>query len=382
MGRLSKRQIVGATNATKKKKVEPDFQDVSESSLDDGDSSADIVSDDAYDVLITAVSNVIHKSRRICLKNSRTTKWRRKKDSAGSLKITSFFRTIPPDTSANYDEQSGQSIQDTDNDADDELEGAYCEEVWFGDGREEEEDNLVISRRSNRLLPHDVPHHTALHVDGDIPDATGQQEHLTQTLDQMELDAFVKPEPEVDGIDKDMPGWQLFDNADAVNAEATDSPGTNLHSSSPDEVSEQEQHLQDLSSRIQRLAAHLAKVKHTNRISCFQYLQYMSVLRYLKLVREEGVCRLPASKIVANALLQWDAGIEWKAKTIRRWSKHWCRYGKLPQSCRGKHQKTKSYIEDEDVQQRCLEWIRLQRGEITSRFIFNFIFFIRYIYST
>jgi hypothetical protein len=321
MGRSSKRKVIGAVNAAKKNKTEceadHDFVEVAES-LDDGESSAHILSDDAYDVLVAAVSNVIHKSRGIYLKNSRTTKWRRKKDSAGSMKITSFFPTIPPAASTNYEEP--QPRQDTDNDADDELEGAD-EEVWF---------------------------------------------------EQEELDVAVKPEPGVNEIDENTPGWQLFDDPDAL---VKESSGDDLDGSTSDGASEREQHLHNLGSRITDLSAHLVKVKHTNRISCFQYLQYMSILRYLKLVREEGLRRIQASKIVANALLQWDAGIEWKAKTIRRWSAHWCRYGKLPQSRRGRHQKTKSYIEDEDVQQLCLDWIRLQRGEITSRFYFSFLFY-------
>jgi hypothetical protein len=360
MGRLRKRQITGAVNVAKKKQIKPDndFYNVTES-LGDGDSTTDIVSDN-YDVLITAVSNIIHKPRRIYYKNSRTTKWRRKKDSAGSLKINSFFH---PATNTNCDEQS----EDINNDADNELESTYCEE----NEQEEEEDNLII------LPSHDLSHHTTLHVDGNISNTAGQQKHFTQK----KLNISMEFESGVNDVNKDIPGWQLFNNASAIKAEVTDSSDDDLHSSTSDEVSEQEQHLQNLSNQIQSLAAHLAKVKHTNRISCFQYMQYMSILRYLKLVHEEGVQRLVASKIVANALIQWDAGVEWKAKTIRRWSTHWCRYGELSQSCRGKHQKTKSYIEDEDVQQKCLEWIRFQRGEITSRFLTLFIFFYSaYIY--
>jgi hypothetical protein len=140
---------------------------------------------------------------------------------------------------------------------------------------------------------------------------------------------------------------------------------------SPDNSSEDEplQYCNELQKRLQELADLLTKSKHAIKLTCWEYTLCFAIEEYLDLVHVKGINRLKASQVVANGIFRWKAGVNWKAKTIRRCANYWCRHGTLPTSQRGKHQKTRSYIEDEDVQEKCLIWIRSQRGEITSRYI-------------
>jgi hypothetical protein len=139
---------------------------------------------------------------------------------------------------------------------------------------------------------------------------------------------------------------------------------------SSDKSSEDEplQYCDELQKRLQELADLLAKSKHAMKLTCWEYTQCIAIEEYLDLIHVKGINRLKASRVVANGIFHWKAGVNWKAKTVRRWANYWCRHGALPTSQRGKHQKTRSYIEDEDVQEKCLIWIRSQRGEITSRY--------------
>jgi hypothetical protein len=140
-----------------------------------------------------------------------------------------------------------------------------------------------------------------------------------------------------------------------------------VDSSSSDTADEPPPNFSTLDDKLQQLAKLLSKSKHQNTLTCFEYLQYTAIQQYLELVHIHGARRIGASRRVAANLSQWKAGTTWKAKTIRHWSTFWCRHEELPTSRRGKHQKTRSLIEDEDVQEKCMVWIRSQR-EVTARY--------------
>ncbi|CAB4483806.1 unnamed protein product [Rhizophagus irregularis] len=57
----------------------------------------------------------------------------------------------------------------------------------------------------------------------------------------------------------------------------------------------------------------------------------------------------------------------YKAKQIRIWAKCWIEYGTLPKSLQGCHQKIKSIIDDEDVIERSLLFVRKKEGKITPK---------------
>ena len=61
------------------------------------------------------------------------------------------------------------------------------------------------------------------------------------------------------------------------------------------------------------------------------------------------------------------------ARGIRKWAKGWVENGVLPVSMQGCHQKTKSFIDDEDVIEESLEFIRKNEGKITHKLYRNFI---------
>ncbi|PKY28941.1 hypothetical protein RhiirB3_320112, partial [Rhizophagus irregularis] len=54
-------------------------------------------------------------------------------------------------------------------------------------------------------------------------------------------------------------------------------------------------------------------------------------------------------------------------KQIRIWAKCWIEYGTLPKSLQGCHQKIKSIIDDEDVIERSLLFVRKKEGKITPK---------------
>ena len=61
------------------------------------------------------------------------------------------------------------------------------------------------------------------------------------------------------------------------------------------------------------------------------------------------------------------------AKGIRKQAKSWVENEVLPVSMQGYHQKTKSFIDDEDVIEKSLEFIRKNEGKITPKLYRSFI---------
>jgi hypothetical protein len=311
MGRRKSRQAIAAANAAKRRTVgsklsdqdertSSEEYDISESSMDDGDSSDDDLDDEFFVSVLRDAHLQESKQRGTYKKNSRQTLARRMKHAKTfSQPITNFFISppLPQDTALIPIRSDIVSFLDTPND---EMEPSFVCDVVVDT---EEEDVPLIDRRI----------------------------------------------------------------AQHLNAEQLPLREISSDTSSDCEDETQSQHIQNLHIHLQQLANLLTKTKHTKKLTCYQYFQYTVIEQYLQLVSNEGLKRMEASKQVADSLTYWKAGTEWKAKVIRRWSSHWCRFGQLPPSRRGKHQKTRSFIEDEDVQMQCMTWIRGQRGEITSR---------------
>jgi hypothetical protein len=63
----------------------------------------------------------------------------------------------------------------------------------------------------------------------------------------------------------------------------------------------------------------------------------------------------------------------YKASQIRNWAKNWIQFGILFKSLQGCYQKTKSFIDDEDVIEKSLSFVRENGGKITSKEYQTFI---------
>ena len=68
----------------------------------------------------------------------------------------------------------------------------------------------------------------------------------------------------------------------------------------------------------------------------------------------------------------YDKGL-YRARIINKWAKSWIEHGVLPISLQGCHQKTKSFIDDEDIIEKSLEFIRENEGKITPKLYRSFI---------
>jgi hypothetical protein len=63
----------------------------------------------------------------------------------------------------------------------------------------------------------------------------------------------------------------------------------------------------------------------------------------------------------------------YKAQQIRYWAKSWIENQTLPESLQGRHQKIKSLIDDEDVIEKSLSYIRKNKGKITPKVYQEFV---------
>jgi hypothetical protein len=113
--------------------------------------------------------------------------------------------------------------------------------------------------------------------------------------------------------------------------------------------------------------------KSTRRISKYDYLRLIAVQRYLQTILDTPNSKLATSLELANSLFH-GRNCEHFARSIRTWSEYWVQFHQLPVHSQGKHQKTKSFIDDEDIQRTCLNWIRSQHiNSLSSRRFSNWI---------
>ena len=85
--------------------------------------------------------------------------------------------------------------------------------------------------------------------------------------------------------------------------------------------------------------------------------------------RKNIICKKAAS-IVARKVFNKGP---YCAKKIRKWTKCWVENGVLPVSMQDCHQKTKSFINDEDVIEESWEFIRKNKGKITLKLYKTFV---------
>lgn len=109
-----------------------------------------------------------------------------------------------------------------------------------------------------------------------------------------------------------------------------------------------------IESRKQEIETFLEK--RSISLSRLQWIQYLAVLKYME-KRLDGFSKEESSEQAKECIPS-----EWvkSARCIRNWGDFYIINGKLMESKKGKHQKTKSLINDEDVHKKCLDWLRKQ----------------------
>ena len=101
-----------------------------------------------------------------------------------------------------------------------------------------------------------------------------------------------------------------------------------------------------------------------SRHSKFDHVRYLCILRFLELVRQNPRSRIQSSRGIAKSVYGLDKGGEYKARCIRLWSDEFVQNGHLMPLRQGKHQKSSSLLDDADIKQSCLDYLRTRRVEL------------------
>ncbi|RGB27120.1 hypothetical protein C1646_819972 [Rhizophagus diaphanus] len=100
------------------------------------------------------------------------------------------------------------------------------------------------------------------------------------------------------------------------------------------------------------------------KMMAYDYLRYRAVHMFFKKWKYDNLNKEQAN--LHSAKVVYNKGT-YKAKQIRIWAKCWIEYGTLPKSLQGCHQKIKLIIDDEDVIERSLLFVREKGGKITPK---------------
>jgi hypothetical protein len=95
-------------------------------------------------------------------------------------------------------------------------------------------------------------------------------------------------------------------------------------------------------------------------LSKWDYIRSIAVHRYLLLLRENPSSKMESSLSVVASVFPSANKNDHRARKLREWAKFYLANHRLPVSSQGSHVKTKSLINDEDVQKHNLTWLRSQ----------------------
>ena len=143
-----------------------------------------------------------------------------------------------------------------------------------------------------------------------------------------------------------------------------------LNEESDEELDESENEIDDddFSKKMEDLEVILHQSK--KKISVYDSLRHRSIYEFFINWKKEGMTRKNAALDAAKKV--YDKG-SYRAKIINKWARSWIENGVLPVSLQGCHQKVKSFIDDEDVIEKSLEFIREKEGKITPKLYRTFI---------
>ena len=105
-------------------------------------------------------------------------------------------------------------------------------------------------------------------------------------------------------------------------------------------------------------------IEKRNKKSQFEFVRHLCVLRYLQQMKESPRSKVSTSLSVARMIFGPDKGTDYRAKSIREWSDEFVRSGSMMVLRQGKHRKTRSLIDDNDIRFACLAYLRNERAEL------------------
>ena len=101
-------------------------------------------------------------------------------------------------------------------------------------------------------------------------------------------------------------------------------------------------------------------LNNQKKLTAYDYLRYKSLHTYFKYWKKDGLTKIETSEKAAKEI--YNKGI-YKSRVIRKLGNYWIENGSLPISTHGCHQKTKSFIDDEDIINCSLTYIRANGGK-------------------
>lgn len=107
-----------------------------------------------------------------------------------------------------------------------------------------------------------------------------------------------------------------------------------------------------LDQQVRSLMNSSSKVGKLNAYEAFRLL---SIHKYF-VYRLEGLKKMEASLRVAKE--KWQKSFEYRGRAIRLWAKVYVQLGYLPLHKQGKHAKRESLLSDEDIEKKCLAFLR------------------------
>jgi hypothetical protein len=114
-----------------------------------------------------------------------------------------------------------------------------------------------------------------------------------------------------------------------------------------------------------------AQAEKKDRMTKFDFVRHLCVLLFLQEIKENPRSCLQSSNEVAKLIFGKEKGSDYKARCLRIWSDDFIKTHKMSPYRQGKHQKTESLMDDSDIRQACLSYLRSQRTEIIDALTFS-----------
>ncbi|PKY31131.1 hypothetical protein RhiirB3_448578 [Rhizophagus irregularis] len=189
-------------------------------------------------------------------------------------------------------------------------------------------------------------------------------QYFTTQLLQAESEIIEEKE-----LDKELPDRE---SPDKESDDESDDESDNEPNEESDEDSEEFENEMDIDNDFSNKMEALEIILHQNKkkISVYDYLSHRSIYEFFINWKEKGMTCKNAAFNAAKKV--YDKGL-YRARIINKWAKSWIENGVLPVSLQGCHQKIKSFIDDEDVIEKSLEFIRESEGKITPKLYRTFV---------
>ncbi len=165
---------------------------------------------------------------------------------------------------------------------------------------------------------------------------------------------------EIDSLNQ----FNLINEDTVLEKEGTDDEMNNEVASEEESTVDKTQSINDddFDLKLQKLERVISDNQKIQTV--YNYLRYRSIHEYFKYWKKDGLTRIKASEKASKEV--YNKGV-YRSRVIRKLGNYWLEYGSLPISLQGCHQKTKSFIDDKDVINCSLAYIRTNVGKTTSR---------------